>query len=350
MNRFKSLRIEMVIFVFYILISAGMLTGVCLFFLYEIGLFPIPALAPIISPLIAIFVSTVVGTSISIIASEKVLKPVNQLIKATKAVSKGDFSIRVEEINNYSELADLLRNFNHMTQELSSIEMFRNDFINNFSHEFKTPIASIQGFAKQMQNEDLSAGKRKEYTDIIVSESERLANMASNVLLLTKFENQQFITNQTKYELDEQIRNCIILLEKQWSKKNIEIQIDLAPVNIYGNAEILSYLWINLIENAIKYSNDNGHITVMCHETFADIQFKISDAGNGMDENTLKHIFDKFYQGDKSRTTKGNGLGLAIVKRIVELCKGEIAVESKIGQGTTFTVTLPKVREPQAIT
>jgi signal transduction histidine kinase len=345
MNRIKSLNITMVFLVFWIMISAGLLTGVSFLFLDVMGIFPIFALAPILSPLIALFVSSVIGTSISAVASEKVLKPLNQLIKATKVVSTGDFSVRVEEINSHSEIAELLKNFNHMTEELGSIEMFRNDFINNFSHEFKTPIVSIRGFAKQLQNDNLSTEKRKEYTDIIISESERLINMSANVLLLTKFENQQFITNKKEYELDEQIRNCIILLEKQWSKNGIEINLDLEPVKIYSNAEMLSHLWINLIENAIKYSNDNGHVTIRLHETVDDIQFKISNDGNGMDDNTLKHIFDKFYQGDKSHAVRGNGLGLSIVKRIVELCKGEIAVESKIGQSTTFTVNLPKVQE-----
>lgn len=342
MNRVKSLNIEMVFYVFYIMMFAGLLTGVCFFCLYSIGIFPVPVFTPILYPLIALVISSVIGTSISAMASEKILKPLNQLIKATKIVSTGNFSVRVKEVNNQSEIADLLRNFNHMAEELGSIEMFRDDFINNFSHEFKTPIVSIRGFAKQLQNENLSLETRREYTDIIISESERLTNMAANVLLLSKFENQQIITNQTEYELDEQIRNCIILLEKQWNMKNIEIHLDLEPVKINSNAEMLSHLWINLIENAIKYSDNNSHITIECHERDDNIQFQISDAGNGMDDNTLKHIFDKFYQGDQSHAERGNGLGLSIVKRIVELGKGDIAVESKIGQGTTFTVTLPK--------
>ncbi|MBU3199194.1 HAMP domain-containing histidine kinase [Clostridium estertheticum] len=343
MNRIKSLKITMVFLVFCIMISAGLLTWLCFLFLYSAGIFAIPALAPIISQLIALFVSIVIGTSISAVASENILKPLNQLIKATEIVSTGDFSVRVQELSSRSEIADLLRNFNHMTEELGSIEMFRNDFINNFSHEFKTPIVSIRGFAKQLKNDNLSAVKRKEYTDIIINESERLTNMSANILVLTKFENQRIITDQTEYELDEQIRNCIILLENQWSTKNIEINLNLETINIYGNIEMLSHLWINLIENAIKNSKDNGNITIECHETLDDIAFKINNDGNGMDDNTLKHIFDKFYQGDRSHTSPGNGLGLSIVKRIVELSSGEIAVESKINQGTTFTVKLPKI-------
>lgn len=345
MKRIKSLKITMVFLVFCIMISAGLLTWVCFLFLYATGIFSFPALAPIISQLIALFVSIVIGTSISAVVSKTVLKPLNQLIKATKVVATGDFSVRVEEINSKSEIADLLRNFNHMTEELSSIEIFRNDFINNFSHEFKTPIVSIKGFAKQLQNDDLSPVKRKEYTDIIINESQRLTNMSSNILILTKFENQRIITDQIEYELDEQIRNCIILLEPQWSKKNIEMSLNLEATKIYGNTEMLSHLWINLIENAIKNSDDNSNISIECHETLDDIEFKISNYGNGMDDNTMKHIFDKFYQGDRSHTSPGNGLGLSIVKRIVELSSGEISVESKISQGTTFTVKLPRFQQ-----
>jgi len=342
MNRIRSLNITMVILVFCIMMSAGFLTGLCFFFLYIIGLYPIPRLTPAFSILVPLFACSVIGTSISAVLSEKILNPLNQLIKATKAISTGDFSVRVEEIEGPSEIADLLANFNHMAEELGSIELFRNDFIDNYSHEFKTPIVSIRGFARQLQNENLPPEKRKEFTDIIVSESERLANMSSNILLLSKFENQQFITEQTKYELDEQIRNSVILFEKQWSAKNLDISLDLAPAKIYANAEMLSHLWINLIDNAIKYSPENGHITIRTVETSDEIQFRISNDGEGMDDNTMKHIFDKFYQGDRSHAAQGSGIGLSIVKRIVELCEGEISVESKLGQGTSFSVKLPK--------
>lgn len=343
-KRVRTLNVQMTFFVFYIMLLAGLLTGGCFTLLYLVGAFPIPLFTPIFSPFIALIVSSIVGTSLTAITCERVLNPLNQLIKATKVVSTGDFSIRVKETNNNSEIGVLLRNFNHMTEELGSIEMFHNDFINNFSHEFKTPLVAIRGFAKQLQNENLSAEKRKEYSDIIISETERLSNMSANILLLTKLENQQFITDYKEYELDEQIRNCIILLEKQWSKKNLEINIELNTVKIFSNEEMLSHLWINLIDNAIKYTNENGHITIMCCEMNNEIRFKISDDGNGMDDYTSKHIFDKFFQGDRSHKTQGNGLGMSIVKRILELCRGEITVESKINHGTTFTVKLPKMQ------
>jgi signal transduction histidine kinase len=344
MSKVKSLNIQVASIIFYIMVFSGLLTGLCFLFLYLIGILSLFMLTPLFYPFITLVISIAIATSISTMASATILRPLNQLVRATKIISTGNFSVRVQEINDASELADLVRNFNHMAEELGSIEMFRNDFINNFSHEFKTPIVSIRGFAKQLQNDDLSPEKRKEYTDIIISESERLTNMSANILLLTKFENQQFITDQNEYELDEQIRNCIILLEKQWSSKNIEMEIDLDPVKIYSNSEMLSQLWINLIDNAIKYCNSNGHIAISCHDVLDYIEFKINDDGDGMDNIALKHIFDKFYQASKSHETPGNGLGLSIVKRIIELCKGEILVKSEVGQGTTFIIKLPKIQ------
>lgn len=342
MDRVRTLNVQMTFFVFYVMLFAGILTGGSFAFLYFFGVFPFPLLTPIFSPFVALLVSSVIGTSLTAFACEKVLNPLNQLIRATKVVSTGDFSIRVKETNGNSEVGVLLRNFNHMAEELGSIEMFRNDFINNFSHEFKTPLVSIRGFAKQLRNDNLPAEKRKEYADIIINEAERLSNMSASILLLAKLENQQIVTDYKEYELDEQIRSSIILLEKQWSKKNIEIDIELKPVKIYGNAELLSHIWINLIDNAIKYTDENGHISILCFESSDNIHFSISDNGSGMDDYTLRHIFDKFYQGDKSRSTQGSGLGLSIVRRIVEMCGGEIFVESKVSKGTTFNVKFPK--------
>lgn len=347
MSKIKSLNITMVLFIFFIMITAGLLTAVCFLFFYAMDFFPLPFLTPILSPFIALLVSSIIGTSLSAVVSDKFLRPLHRIIDATKVIAKGDFSVRVPETESDSDIAVLMRNFNLMTEELQSIEMFRSDFINDFSHEFKTPIVSIRGFAKQLQNENLSPEKRKEYTDIIISESERLTKMSSNVLLLTKFENLQYVTGQTEYDLDEQIRNCTILLEKQWSKKNINMSLNLSEVRIFNNEEMLSHVWINLIDNAIKYSHEDGTISMVLYETSESIYFKISDSGEGMDENTMNHVFDKFYQGDRSRATNGNGLGLSIVKRIVNICKGEISVESKLGAGTSFSVTLPKSKEKE---
>jgi signal transduction histidine kinase len=341
MNRIKSLNITMVFYMFLVMLFASLVTTLAFVLFYSMGILPFLLLTPILSPLIALLMSSVIGTSISALASDRVLKPVNELIRATDVVSKGDFSVRVAEISSDTEIAKLLRNFNHMTEELGSIEMFRDDFINDFSHEFKTPIVSIQGFARQLQDEGLSPEKRKEYTDIIIRESERLTTMSSNVLLLAKFENQQIITDKAEYDLDEQIRNCAILLEKQWARKGLDLDLALEPARVCANEEMLAHLWINLLDNAIKYSQEGGRVTVSCADEGGAIRVTIADDGIGMDEATLKHIFEKFYQGDPSHAARGNGLGLPIAKRIVELYGGTIAVESSPGKGSRFTVCLP---------
>jgi signal transduction histidine kinase len=341
MRKTRSLNFYMVIWVFAIMVISGIMTGICVMILYWLNLLPISPYTPLVMPLITLFVSIVLGTFISTIVSRRILKPLNELNKATKVIAKGDFSIRVKELKDRNVLNELMKNFNVMAEELGSIEMFRQDFIDNFSHEFKTPIVSIRGFAKQLQKSTLTKEQRQEYTDIILKESERLTNMSSNILLLTKFENQQIVTDKKEFYLDEQIRTCILLLEKQWSKKNIQFNFELDEVKYYTNEEMLSHVWINLLSNAIKFSESDGEITVKCCKDLQNITIEISDSGKGIDSKVIGHIFDKFYQVESSHTGEGNGLGLAIAKRIVDLCHGEISVISEVGIGTTFKISLP---------
>lgn len=342
MKGIQSFHMMAVLFVLYIMISSSCLTSICLFFLIALRLVPNSFMASLWMPVISLVVSIILGTGISTVASAKFFKPMNDLIGAMRTVAKGDFSVRVDDTQNTGEIGELMKSFNTMTEELGSIEMFRTDFINTFSHEFKTPIVSIRGFAKQLKNENLTAEQRREYTDIIIAESEKLTNMATNVLLLTKYESQQIITEKNEYSLDEQLRSCILLLENKWEKKNIQWDIELDQVNFYGNEEIMSHAWVNLLSNAIKFTGEDGKIGVRAKETGNEIMVRIKDNGIGMSEETLQHIFDKFYQCESSHAVEGNGLGLPLVKRIVELCNGRIIVESEEGKGTAFSVYLPK--------
>lgn len=298
-------------------------------------------LAPVSLTFIAFISSTIIGTGTSLFVSRHFFKPVDAIIKSQKKVANGDFSSKVTPPKGDTIITDLVNGFNTMTDELGSTEMFRNDFINNFSHEFKTPIVSIRGFAKQLKNDDLSEEQKREYIDIIVNESDRLASMSSNILLLTKFENQQMVTDKTEFYLDEQIRKCILLLEKDWSRKNIDFNIDLNEIRYYSNEEMLSHVWLNILNNAIKFTPENGTVTVKCYRDASNITVKIIDNGIGMDDKTQRHIFDKFFQGDTSHTIVGNGLGLPLAKRVVTLCGGKITAKSQTGKGTTFIVRLP---------
>lgn len=345
MRKFRSLRTASVVFVLLIMLSAAFLTSFVLALLHVFQLLPVLILTSTFVPFLCLIVSSFVGTVISSVVSYHLLRPLRELIAATKTVATGDFSVRLNAENQIGEMAELIESFNVMTEDLSGIEMFRSDFINIFSHEFKTPIVSIRGFAKQLRNENLTEQERREYIDIIISESERLTNLSSNILLLSKLENQTILSEQCEFSLDEQIRSDILLLEKQWTSKNIEVLPDLDEVSYCGNAEVLSQLWVNLLSNAIKFTPEGGQIEVRLTRDSDWIKVIVRDNGIGMSKETLEHVFEKFYQGDRSHATQGNGLGLPLVKRILELCNGTLSIESEKGNGTTVYVSLPRHAE-----
>ena len=285
-----------------------------------------------------------IGAGLAALSGRYIMSRISRISHGMREVARGNFKARVPEKdkkNSPSEFGELERSFNQMASDLEGIEIFRNDFINNFSHEFKTPIVSIRGFARQLQSENLSDEERREYLDIIVSESERIVNMSSNVLLLSKLENQQIVSDKTEFDLDEQIRRSILLLEKDWSTKEIELDIDLDEIKFHFNEEMLSHVFINLLSNAIKFTGVGGKIEISLKKRGNSAIFSVKDSGIGMTDEIKERIFEKFYQGDSSHAATGNGIGLNIVQRIVLLAHGAIEVESRLGEGSKFTVTLP---------
>ena len=228
-----------------------------------------------------------------------------------------------------------------MAEELGSLEMLRSEFVNNFSHEFKTPISSIRGFARMLQRDDLTPEERKEYLDIIVGESERLTELATNVLNLSRIENQTILSNQAIYNCSEQIRRIIVLLEPKWSKKKQHFRLECDEIMINANMELMEQVWINLFDNAIKFSPEETVIEVLIRKRPGHMIVTVSDQGSGIGEEAMNHIFDKFYQGDTAHVASGNGLGLAIVKKIVELHKGSVRAARTGEDGTVMEVVLP---------
>jgi len=339
MKKRMSLAATLVVFVFFVMVLSVVIGRLCTYFLelifgssfLENGLVAFFAL---------LLTSTTIGISITALLSRWMVKPVRNLIEAIEDVAKGDFSVTVKG-SNIPELESLASSFNKMVGELSGIEMLRIDFINNFSHEFKTPIVSIKGFAKLLKEGNLTSEEEQEYLDIIIQESQRLVDLSTSVLNLSKVENTEIISEKEVYALDEQIRCAILILEPKWSAKDLSVDIDLESINIYNNAHLLQQIWINLLDNAIKFTDKGGELQISLRRINSSIQFCLRDNGRGMDEETKQHIFDKFYQGDTSHTTIGNGLGLTVVKKIVTLCNGNIEVESSLGKGSTFTVSLP---------
>ena len=286
-------------------------------------------------------ISVLIGTLISVFVGRKILKPLTYMDKILRQVAKGDFSARLPEKSIIREVSDMSASFNTMAKELAGTETLRNDFIVNVSHEFKTPIAAIQGYATLLQDENVPKEKQNEYIEKIVDNSGRLSMLCQNILNLSKLENQQMITDKKTYRLDEQIRKAVLALEPLWSKKNIEFDINL-PKQSYNNNEALVYhVWHNLIANAIKFTDENGLISIKMTSGDNSVIVSVADNGCGMTEDVQKHIFEKFYQGDTTRKAEGNGLGLALVKRIVDLCSGTVNVQSSPGNGATFIVELP---------
>ena len=316
------------------------------FILYRLGITGIDPRVRHIPILVFALGSVLLGLVIALFVGKRIIRPVQNLSNAFGELSKGNFDIKIPENESVTEIREMAQRFNAMVYDLSHIETLRSDFVANVSHEFKTPIAAIEGYATLLQNHALPPEKQDHYIEKILDNSRRLSSLSGNVLMLSKLENQETVLDKTEYRLDEQIRQCILMLENKWASKNIEFDMELPRQIYYSSASLLEQVWINLINNAIKHSPAGSSIHIAICETSETIAVSISDDGDGMTEEVQKHIFEKFYQGDKSHKAEGNGLGLALVKRIVDLCKGEIAVESAPGKGSLFIISLPKNVQP----
>lgn len=284
--------------------------------------------------------SLAVGMIVSVLVARLPLKPFDILINAMNQLAGGDYRIRVE-LGERALMRELTRSFNTMAQELEKTEMLRADFVNNFSHEFKTPINSILGFARLLNREDVPEAQRREYLGIIEEESTRLSLMATRVLELTKVENQSILTDVITFNLSEQIRDCVLLLERKWEAKALSMVLEFEDISIAANRELLKQVWINLLDNAIKFSPEGATVELDIRQEPGELRISVKNSGSQISQEDQKRIFQKFYQADTSHASEGTGIGLAIVRRIVELHGGETEVSSTLG-GVVFTVCLPQ--------
>jgi len=291
---------------------------------------------------ITLILSIFVGGVVAAFVGKRIINPIQKINNAFDELSKGNFDIRIPTEEKIDEMRDIAEHFNNMAFDLSHVETLRSEFVENVSHEFKTPVAAIEGYAALLEKPDLSPEIRNSYLNKITENTKKLSTLTGNILALAKLENRETVLNRKKFRLDEQIRRQILLLENKWEKKEIEFDIDFEKCYFYGNEELLDQVWFNLIDNAVKYSPQSGVIQIKIEESEDCVSVAVIDHGDGMNDNTKKHIFEKFYQGDPSRASEGNGLGLALVKRILDLSKGRIDVQSAMGVGSVFTVTLPK--------
>ena len=294
------------------------------------------------SVLSAIYLPLLVTLILSTGALEhKLSTAVEKLINGLRAVAAGDYSVRLQ-VEKRQLLDDVYEDFNRMTEELQNVQTLREDFVNSYSHEFKTPITAIKGFAELLSDPSTTEEERAQYLRIIQEESARLAELTNRTLFLTRLESQRFVPDRSTFSLDEQIRRCAILLSHSWEEKHLTFSAELDPVTYTGSEELLRQVWLNLLTNAIRYTPPGGEIGVTLRAYDNELSVCVWDTGAGMAPEIQSRIFEKYYQGEPtSDKRQGLGLGLAIVHRIVELCGGRIVVQSRVNQGSRFTVFLP---------
>ena len=282
------------------------------------------------------------------VSCSKFDRPMRRLSRAMKAVAEGDFSVSVTPTHTGSKMdyMDIMfEDFNRMVQELGSIETMKNDFIANVSHEIKTPLAVIESYATALERGDLTPAQREEYAQTIASASRSLSTLISNILRLNKLENQEIVPAAKEYDLTRQPSDCALAQESAWEDKQIEFDAQLEErVMITADESMMELVFNNLIANAIKFTEPGGRVVLrqIVHADTVDVI--VADTGCGMSEETMRHIFDKFYQGDTSHSGEGNGLGLALARRVLEICGGQIAVSSRPGEGSEFIVTLKRTQ------
>lgn len=284
----------------------------------------------------------IIGAVISNILSKYFIDPMQKVRRGMEQVADGDFTVRLETNSSLKEIQEVYSGFNLMVKELSATEVLQSDFVSNVSHEFKTPIASIEGYGMMLRDCEGLSDDEKQYVERIMINTERLSALVGNVLLLSKLENRSIDSGRTLYRLDEQIRESIVILEPEWSKKDIELDVDMESVRYLGNENLMHHVWDNLIGNAIKFSPCGGVIKIRLNSRDGKLVFMIEDNGCGIPEEAKPHIFDKFYQADSSHRQEGNGLGLSLVKRILMIAGGEIEVGNAESGGCRFIVTLLK--------
>ena len=288
-----------------------------------------------------VIVSVVVGGVMTAVISRAFFNPVKNLRQAMDKVANGDFTIQLDTGKSSSgEIKELYAGFNMMTNELKATEILQTDFISNVSHEFKTPINAIEGYSTLLQGCENLDDDQKEYVEKILFNTGRLSSLVSNILLLSKIENQSIQAKREVFSLDEQIRETIVALETAWAPKNIELDVELDSVKYNGNEIMMRHIWSNLISNAIKFTPENSTVSIRLRNQKDKFIFSVTDQGEGLSDEAQKHLFDKFYQADTSHKSEGNGLGLALVKQILDIDGGDITAENVNGGGCRFTVTL----------
>lgn len=305
-----------------------------------------------VTPELPIFVwamvfSGTIGVAVTNHMIKMLIDPIAKLRSAMREVADGDFKVEAKCESRIQDVQDIYDSFNSMVRELSTTETLQTDFISDVSHEFKTPINAIEGYASLLEGEP-SHEEQRAYVEKILFNTRRLSALTGNILLLSKLSNQSILPQKTQFRLDEQIRQAIVALEQKWSEKELGFEVELAETPFFGYESLLPHVWTNLIGNAVKFSPKGGEIRIKMMRTEGAVVFTIEDDGPGIVPGDEEHIFTKFYQSESSHGMEGNGLGLALVRQIVEMSDGSVDVQNLEAGGCRFTVRLPLEQEKGA--
>ena len=305
-----------------------------------------------VTPELPIFVwamvfSGTIGVAVTNHMTKMLIDPIAKLRSAMREVADGDFKVEAKCESRIQDVQDIYDSFNSMVRELSTTETLQTDFISDVSHEFKTPINAIEGYASLLEGEP-SPEEQRAYVEKILFNTRRLSALTGNILLLSKLSNQSILPQKTQFRLDEQIRQAIVALEQKWSEKELGFEVELAETPFFGYESLLPHVWTNLIGNAVKFSPKGGEIRIKMMRTEGAVVFTIEDDGPGIVPGDEEHIFTKFYQSESSHGMEGNGLGLALVRQIVEMSGGSVDVQNLEVGGCRFTVRLPLEQEKGA--
>ncbi len=296
--------------------------------------------SPLIAIIILLIAQLIISGLMTLIIGNPVIRVMDEIEKVIEEISNGNYKVRIKETK---PLKHIKHNFNKMIAELDSVEILRSDFVNNFSHELKTPVVSIKGYAEELKRDDITTKEKTDYLNIIIEESNRLASLSTNILNLSKIERQEIVTNKTKVNIGEQIRKVVLIEYKKIEQANLDLDLDIDDCYSIVNEDLMEQVWLNLIENAIKFNKKNGQIAIKVKKENEKIKVIIKDTGIGIEPDKLSHIYDKFYTTSTKNGKNGNGLGLALTKKIINLHNATIDVTSKKNKGTEFKILLSSV-------
>lgn len=289
----------------------------------------------------ALVFSVIIGIVVTKYITNAYFDPITKLADSMKTVAGGNFKVEAKTESKISDVQEIYDSFNMMVRELAATETLQTDFISNVSHEFKTPINAIEGYASLLQEHGQTEAERQVWVDKILFNTSRLSALAGNMLLLSKLTNQSIMPQRSMFRLDEQVRQAILALESKWTAKEIDFDVELDEINYCGYDALLIHVWINLIDNAVKFDPHGGLVRLRLRKSDEGVVFTVEDDGPGIPQEETERIFNKFYRSESQRASEGNGLGLALVKQIVELSGGTVSIENLPEAGSRFTVTLP---------